>query len=98
MLNSVSNTLIESNGNVLSAQCGVNGNPYNVDAKLAPFASNGGPMLTLRLLAGSPTSNADSNSTNQATDQRGVQRVEGTSVDLSAYEAPQVLLSPATPT
>ena len=85
---SVSNTLIESNGNVLSAHCGVNGNLCNVDAKLEPLAGNGGPTPTLRPLAGSPAINAGSNVTNQTTDQRGAQRMQGTFTDIGAYETP----------
>ena len=84
----VSNTLIERSGDLFSAVCGQNGNVCGTDAKLEPLASNGGPTQTLRLLAGSPAINTGSNTTNQATDQRGAQRVQGTAADMGAYETP----------
>lgn len=84
----MTNTLIENNGDSLSGKCGVSGNLCAIDAKLEPLGSNGGPSKTLRLLAGSPALNTGSNSTNQATDQRGAQRVQGTTADMGAYETP----------
>jgi hypothetical protein len=84
----ITNSLIENNGNPFSAQCGVNGNLCAVDAKLDALASHGGPTQTLRLLAGSPAINAGSNSTSQATDQRGAARLQGSGVDMGAYETP----------
>ena len=84
----MTNTLIENNGDSLSGKCGLSGNICNADAKLDTLASNGGPTQTLRLLAGSPAINAGSNSTAQATDQRGAARVQGASVDMGAYETP----------
>ena len=85
---SVANTLIERNGDVFSAVCGLNGNVCGIDAKLEGLASNGGPTQTLRLLAGSPAINTGSNSTAQTTDQRGAARLQGASVDMGAYETP----------
>lgn len=84
----MSNTLIENNGNSLSAQCGISGNICNTDAKLDALASNGGPTQTLRLLPGSPAINTGSNSTNQTTDQRGAARMQGAATDMGAYETP----------
>ncbi len=84
----MTNTLIENNGDSLSGKCGLNGNLCNVDAKLEPVASNGGLTQTLRLLPGSPAINTGSNSTNQLTDQRGAARLQGTAVDMGAYETP----------
>ena len=43
----------------------------------------------LRLPAGSPTTNIGSNSTRQLTDQRGASRLQGTGVDIGAYETPE---------
>lgn len=84
----ITNSLIENNGNSLSAKCGVSGNICNVDAKLDALASHGGPTKTLRLLPGSPAINTGSNSTGQATDQRGAARLQGAAVDIGAYETP----------
>jgi hypothetical protein len=84
----MTNTLIENNGDSLSGKCGMSGNLCNTDAKLEPLASNGGPTQTLRLLAGSPAINAGSNVTGQPTDQRGAARLQGVAVDMGAYETP----------
>jgi hypothetical protein len=84
----ITNTLIENNGDSLSARCGLSGNICNVDAKLDALASHGGPTQTLRLLPGSPAINTGSNSTSQATDQRGAARAQGAAADMGAYETP----------
>ena len=84
----ITNTLVENNGDGFSAQCNLAGNLCNVDAKLDPLASNGGPTQTLRLLAGSPAINAGSNVTGQLTDQRGAARPLGAGADMGAYETP----------
>jgi hypothetical protein len=60
----------------------------NVDPKLGPLASNGGPTQTRALLAGSPAINAvpASGAGCPATDQRGVVRPNGPDCDIGAYE------------
>jgi CSLREA domain-containing protein len=57
------------------------------DPKLGPLADNGGPTFTHALLAGSPALDAgDAISNTLTTDQRGVGRLAGASVDIGAYE------------
>ena len=84
----IANTLIERSGDLFGTACGLNGNVCGADAKLEHLASNGGQGKTLRLLAGSPAINTGSNSTGQPTDQRGAARLQGSAVDMGAYETP----------
>ncbi len=84
----MSNSVIEDNGGPVSAQCTVNGNRCNVDAKLVALANNGGPTQTMRLLPGSPAIDTGSNSAARTTDQRGAARTQGTATDIGAYETP----------
>jgi hypothetical protein len=56
--------------------------------QIGPLADNGGPTLTHALLAGSPAIDAGDDITCTATDQRGVNRPQGTHCDIGAYEAP----------
>ncbi len=84
----ISNTLIENNGENFSAQCVLGGIICNTDAKLESLANNGGPTKTLRLLPGSPAINSGSNVTGQATDQRGAARPQGPGNDMGAYQTP----------
>ncbi len=79
-----------STGNIV----GTSGSP--IDAKLGPLQNNGGPTQTMALLNGSPAINAgsnalavDENSVALTTDQRGTgfPRVQGTTVDIGAFEA-----------
>ena len=68
---------------------GVDGNIVGVDPKLGPLADNGGPTPTMALLPGSPAIDAGSDALIAAgvtTDQRGAPRINGTSVDIGAYE------------
>jgi hypothetical protein len=67
------------------------GSMNNVDPKLGPLADNGGPTLTMALLPGSPAIDAGSAVGAPATDQRGVPRPQGHSVDIGAFES---LVSP----
>lgn len=84
----ISNTVIERSGELFGTVCGLSGNVCGVDAKLDSLANNGGQGKTLRLLPGSPAINTGSHLTNQLTDQRGAARLQGTAVDMGAYETP----------
>ena len=53
------------------------------DPRLGPLRNNGGPTLTIALLAGSPAIGAAGPGKAPARDQRGVNR---TDPDLGAYE------------
>ena len=57
-----------------------------LDAKLGPLADNGGPTLTLALLAGSPAIDAGSDGNCSPTDQRGEPRPAGLHCDIGAFE------------
>ena len=68
-------------------------NVLNVNPEIGPLANNGGPTETVALLAGSPAINAgsnalavDANGNALTTDQRGLPRIEGGTVDIGAYE------------
>jgi hypothetical protein len=75
-------------------QNGANGNQVGVaNPGLAPLSDNGGPTQTMALLPGSPAidagSNAlavDANGTPLGTDQRGLPRIVGGTVDIGAFE------------
>ena len=59
------------------------------DPKLGPLTWNGGPTQTMAVLPGSPAIDAGSDALIPAgvtTDQRGAPRINGTSVDIGAYE------------
>lgn len=62
------------------------GNRSGVDPLLGPLASNGGPTQTHALLPASPALDAGTGVGAPATDQRGVRRPQGTSVDIGAFE------------
>jgi predicted outer membrane repeat protein len=68
---------------------GVNNNLVGVaNPGLGTLSNNGGPTQTIALLAGSPAIDHGSNSfvTSGATDQRGLARVVGGTVDIGAFE------------
>jgi len=70
-----------------SIPLGAAGSKVNVPVKLGALANNGGPTLTMALLAGSPAIDAiGTGSPFPATDQRGVQRPLGNGADIGAYE------------
>ena len=82
---------ITSLGNNLASDDGggfltASGDQLNKDAKLSPLANNGGPTQTHLLLCGSPAINAGSNAGAPGTDQRGVARPKGGTVDIGAVE------------
>ncbi|HXE55202.1 MAG TPA: choice-of-anchor Q domain-containing protein, partial [Tepidisphaeraceae bacterium] len=65
-----------------------------LDPKLSPLGNYGGPTQSMALLPGSPALNAgwnalavDANDNSLTTDQRGLPRVYGSSVDIGAYES-----------
>ena len=63
-----------------------------LDPKLGPLQNNGGPTLTIALLAGSPALNAGDDALlgapfNLTTDQRGLPRKSGAHVDIGAFES-----------
>ncbi len=58
----------------------------NIDPKLGPLADNGGPTLTMALLAGSPAIDAGDSAAAPPQDQRGVPRPVGVAADSGACE------------
>jgi hypothetical protein len=60
----------------------------NTNPLLGALADNGGPVMTLALLPGSPARNAGDDALCPATDARGVARPFGAHCDIGAYEAP----------
>ncbi len=67
------------------------GSLNNVDPKLSPLADNGGPTLTMALLAGSPAIDAADTPLAPTTDQRGFPRPAGLAADIGAYEYGSVM-------
>ena len=66
-----------------------------LDPKLGPLADNGGPTLTMALLTGSPAIDAGGAMGAPATDQRGIPRPQGPSVDIGAFEFQYPQFAPA---
>jgi hypothetical protein len=62
------------------------GSLYNTDSKLGPLADNGGPTLTMALLASSPAIDAADTTAAPPSDQRGVLRPIGPAADIGALE------------
>jgi predicted outer membrane repeat protein len=56
------------------------------DPQLGPLADNGGPNLTMALLAGSPAIDAGDDANCPEIDQRGVSRPQGAHCDIGAFE------------
>jgi hypothetical protein len=93
-LNSLGYNLIGNNGGTVITG-DTTSNIYNVDAKIAPLADNGGPTLTHALLPGSPA--IDAGNSTLTTDQRGFVRpidfstipnaAGGNGSDIGAFEA-----------
>ncbi len=61
------------------------GSLNNTDPKLGPLADNGGPTLTMALLASSPAIDVGESASAPATDQRGFPRA-GLAADIGAFE------------
>ncbi len=59
----------------------------NLDPVLGELNDNGGPTRTILLLAGSPAVDAGNNAGAPLTDQRGLPRVVGGSIDIGAVES-----------
>jgi hypothetical protein len=76
-------SIYNGNGNIV----GGNGNPV-INAMLGPLQNNGGPTMTMALLAGSPAIGHADNALAPATDQRGVTRrdLAGELTDMGAFE------------
>ena len=69
---------------------GVNHNIVGADPRLGPLQDNGGPTQTMALLDFSPALNAGSNALvppGITTDQRGLSRIVGGTVDIGAFES-----------
>jgi fibronectin-binding autotransporter adhesin len=65
----------------------INSDQLNKDPKLGPLANNGGPTLTLALLAGSPALNVIPPALCAvAVDQRGIHRPQGPRCDVGSFE------------
>ena len=64
----------------------------NTDPQLAPLADNGGPTLTMALLASSPAIDFGNSAGLPNTDQRGYVRPFGAGPDMGAYEYGSVVL------
>lgn len=73
---------------VLGDIVGTNSNPIN--PLLGELQNNGGPSDTHALLPGSPAINAGNNSGAPSTDQRGLPRISGGTIDIGSYELQQV--------
>jgi VCBS repeat-containing protein len=84
-VNAAASNLVEDpNGHTITT--GAAGNLVGVDPRLGPLADNGGPTKTHALLAGSPALNSGLNASAPATDQRGLPRPSGVTVDIGAFE------------
>ena len=90
-VNSLGNNLLGNASGVFGTgftapgdQAGTSGSP--IDPLLGPLQNNGGPTDTHELLLGSPAINAGNNTGAPTTDQRGVSRPQGGTVDVGAYE------------
>jgi predicted outer membrane repeat protein len=87
---SIFNLIGDGTGGGLSDGIGGNrvGTASNpIDPLLGPLQDNGGPTWTMALLPGSPALDAGDNDGVPATDQRGLPRVVGGTVDIGAFEA-----------
>jgi hypothetical protein len=83
------NVVSSGNNLVQDASCNPSSSDLILtDAKLGPLAGNGGPTSTHALLPGSPALDAANDALCPATDQRGINRPQGTHCDIGAYEAP----------
>jgi filamentous hemagglutinin family protein len=74
-----------STGFTLSTLVGTTANP--LDPQLAPLANNGGSTATHALLSTSPAIDVGNNAVATASDQRGAPRIQGSTIDIGAYES-----------
>ena len=70
----------------VTAVLAVRGNDTFADPKLGPLADNGGPTLTMALVAGSRAIDAGNDAVAPPTDQRGYPRPAGLTADIGAFE------------
>jgi len=93
-------TVTVSKGHNLDSEnsCGFDatGDLVNTDPMLGPLQDNGGPTFTCALPIDSPAVDAGDNSGAPDTDQRGVTRPQGTTVDIGAFELEGGGLPPST--
>jgi hypothetical protein len=68
------------------------GNITGVDPLLGPLQNNGGPTFTHALLVSSPAIDAGDNTGVPTTDQRGLPRIFGGTVDIGAFESQPTLV------
>jgi hypothetical protein len=61
----------------------------SISPRLGPLADNGGPTLTMALLAGSPALDAGDDLACPPADQRGIPRPQGSHCDIGALEVAQ---------
>jgi hypothetical protein len=95
--------LIDSQGNNLiqdTSGCDLSGNTTEdltgLDPRLDTLADNGGPTQTHALQADSPAIDAGNDATCSFTDQRGIERPQGSSCDMGAYEVEFLNSAPTT--
>ena len=67
------------------------GSMNSTDPKLGSLTNNGGPTLTMALLAGSPAIDAGDTSLAPTSDQRGFPRPAGLAADIGAFEYGSVM-------
>ncbi|MDH4184161.1 MAG: CSLREA domain-containing protein [Nitrospinota bacterium] len=84
---------IDSDGTCGFTGVGDISNSTTILTYLGALANNGGPTMTRALLSGSPA--IDMGSCVNGADQRGTARPQGSTCDMGAYEADQVLLTTA---
>lgn len=88
----IKNSIVAGNtgGDIVNNGGTVNNEGNNIlsgDPMLAPLGNYGGPTQTHALCTGSPAIDAGNNTGAPATDQRGVSRPVGETVDIGAFEA-----------
>lgn len=77
--------------------CAFGGGRDNVQIRLGPLETNGGPTETRRLLVASAAIDAGTDAGCPATDQRGVSRIQGAACDVGAVEFEPCASAPTEP-